>query len=115
MQIGRKDGLGWLTGVLLAFAALWMAYALCSCRHRPVLLRKPIIRYRCEDGWTLTGKICYVHVSAADVKKLNLATGAAGDVSIFSAACVGAEPGMVVCKKPATVQHIAPGQVPQAM
>jgi hypothetical protein len=27
---------GWLAGVLLAVAALWLAYALCSCRHRPV-------------------------------------------------------------------------------
>jgi hypothetical protein len=115
MQIGRKDAFGWLSGALLAIAALWLAYALCSCRHRPVLLPQPIIRYGCEADWTLAGKTCYIHLSTADAKWVNMATGAAGDVSIFSAACVGAEPGMVVCKKPATVQHIAPGQVPQAM
>jgi hypothetical protein len=123
VQIGRKDAFGWLSGVFLALAALWLAYALCSCRHRPVLLPQPIIRYVCEDGWTLAGKTCYIHVQAKDAKKVNMATGAAGDVTIFSAACADAEePGMVVCKKPATVghappavRHIAPGQVPSAM
>ena len=117
MQIGRKDAFGWLSGVLLALAALWLAYALCSCRHRPVLLPQPIIRYGCEDDWTLAGKTCYIHIQAADAKKVNMAIGSAGDVGVLSAVCAGAEdhPGMVVCEKPATVQYIAPGQVPQAM
>jgi hypothetical protein len=80
-----------------------------------VLLPQPIIRYVCEDGWTLAGKTCYIHLSAADAKKVNMAIGSAGDVGALSAVCAGAEAGMVVCEKPATVQYIAPGQVPQAM
>ena len=111
MQIGRKDVFGWLSGVFLALAALWLAYALCSCRHRPaVRLPQPIIRYICEAGWTLTGETCYIHLQAADAKKVSVAIGSAGDVSIFSATCAAEEPGMVVCKKPATVNHTRSGR-----
>jgi hypothetical protein len=103
--------------IKVALLAFVLILGSCSCAVRkPVLLPQPIIRYGCEDGWTLAGKTCYIHLSAADAKKVNMSTGAAGDVSIFSAACADAEePGMVVCNKPATVQHIAPGQIPQAM
>ena len=98
---------------LLVFVLFLGGYS-CAVR-RPVLLPQPIIRYVCEAGWTLTGETCYIHLQAVDAKKVNMAIGSAGDVSIFSATCAAEEPGMVVCNKPATVNHIAPGQVPQAM
>ena len=102
------------TKVALLVLILLLGGYSCVAR-RPVPLPQPIIRYGCENGWALAGKTCYIHLSSADAKKVSVAIGSAGDVSIFSAACAAEEPGIVVCKKPATVQHIAPGKIPQAM